>query len=131
MPQSNPVRYADANPEVRAVYDDIMATRGVDDVNNFWMHIANHPLTLKRTWEGVKEAMAPGALDSLVKEMVFVAVSASTGCEYCLRCHTDAARKQGMSDEMLGELLAVVGVAIQSNILANGYQIPLDEDMMV
>ena len=131
MPQSNPVRYADANPGVRAVYDDIMATRGVDDVNNFWMHIANHPLTLKRTWEGVKEAMAPGALDSLVKEMVFVAVSASNGCAYCLRCHTDAARKQGMSDEMLGELLAVVGVATQSNILANGYQIPLDKDMMV
>ena len=129
MPQSNPVHYADAGPDVRAVYDDIKATRGVDDVNNFWKHIANHPPTLKRTWESVKDAMAPGALSSLVKEMVFVAVSASNGCEYCLRCHTDAARKQGMTGEMLGELLAVVGVASQSNILSNGYQIPLVEDL--
>ena len=129
MPQSNPVHYADAGPAVRAVYDDIKATRGVDDINNFWKHIANHPPTLKRTWESVKQAMAPGALDLLVKEMVFVAVSANNGCEYCLRCHTDAARKQGMTDEMLGELIAVVGVATQSNILANGYQIPLDDDL--
>jgi AhpD family alkylhydroperoxidase len=129
MPQSNPVHYADAGPAVRAVYDDIKTTRGVDDINNFWKHIANHPPTLKRTWESVKQAMAPGALDPLVKEMVFVAVSASNGCEYCLRCHTDAARKQGMTDEMLGELIAVVGVATQSNILANGYQIPLDDDL--
>ena len=129
MPQSNPVHYADAGPAVRAVYDDIKTTRGVDDINNFWKHIANHPPTLRRTWESVKQAMAPGALDPLVKEMVFVAVSASNGCEYCLRCHTDAARKQGMTDEMLGELIAVVGVATQSNILANGYQIPLDDDL--
>ncbi|MDP6496630.1 MAG: carboxymuconolactone decarboxylase family protein [Dehalococcoidia bacterium] len=129
MPQSNPVHYADAGPVVRAVYDDIKTTRGVDDINNFWKHIANHPPTLKRTWESVKQAMAPGALDLLVKEMVFVAVSASNGCEYCLRCHTDAARKLGMTDEMLGELIAVVGVATQSNILANGYQIPLDDDL--
>ena len=129
MPQSEPVHYEDANPEVRAVYDDIMATRSVTDVNNFWKHIANHPPTLKHTWEGVKSAMAPGALDSLTKEMIFVAVSASNGCQYCLRCHTDAARKLGMTDEMLGEVLAVVGVATQSNILATGYQIPLDEDL--
>ncbi len=129
MPQSRPVHYADAGPDVRAVYDDIKAIRGVDDINNFWKHIANHPPTLQRTWESVKEAMAPGELDPLFKEMVFVAVSVSNGCEYCLRCHTDAARKQGMTDEMLGELLAVVNVASQSNILANGYQIPLDEDL--
>ena len=129
MPQSRPVHYSDAAQEVQAVYDDIKSTRGVDDVNNFWKHIANHPSTLRRTWENVKEAMAPGALDSMFKEMVFVAVSASNGCEYCLRCHTDAARKQGMTDDMLGELLAVVNVANQSNILANGYQIPLDDDL--
>ena len=129
MPKSNPVNYAEATSEVRAIYDDIKATRGVDDVNNFWKHIAGHPPTLRSTWESVKEAMGPGALDSLTKEMVFVAVSASNGCEYCLRCHTDAARKQGMTDEMLGELLAVVSVASQSNILANGYQIPLDDDL--
>ena len=129
MPQSRPVHYSDAAREVQAVYDDIKSTRGVDDVNNFWKHIANHPSTLRRTWENVKEAMAPGALDSMFKEMIFVAVSASNGCEYCLRCHTDAARKQGMTDDMLGELLAVVNVASQSNILANGYQIPLDDDL--
>ena len=129
MPKSNPVNYAEATSEVRAIYDDIKATRGVDDVNNFWKHIADHPPTLRRTWESVKEAMGPGALDSLTKEMVFVAVSASNGCEYCLRCHTDAARKLGMTDEMLGEMLAVVSVATQSNILANGYQIPLDDDL--
>ena len=129
MPQSRPVHYSDAAQEVQAVYDDIKSTRGVDDVNNFWKHIANHPSTLRRTWENVKEAMAPGALDSMFKEMVFVAVSASNGCEYCLRCHTDAARKQGMTDDMLGELLTVVNVASQSNILANGYQIPLDDDL--
>ncbi len=129
MPQSNPIHYADAGPDVRAVYDDIKTTRGGDDVNNFWKHIANHPPTLKHTWESVKEAMSPRALSSLMKEMVFVAVSASNGCDYCLRCHTDAARKQGMTGEMLGELLAVVGVATQANILANGYQIPLDDDL--
>lgn len=128
MPQSSPVDYANASPEVRAVYDDIMATRGIDDVNNYWKHIANHPPTLTRTWESAKEVMRSGALDSLVKEMIFVAVSASNGCEYGLRCHTDTARKQGMTDEMLGELLAVVGVATQANILANGYQIPVDEE---
>ena len=129
MPQSRPVHYSDAAQEVQAVYDDIKSTRGVDDVNNFWKHIANHPSTLRRTWENVKEAMAPGALDSMFKEMVFVAVSASNGCEYCLRCHTNAARKQGMTDDMLGELMAVVSVASQSNILASGYQIPLDDDL--
>ena len=129
MPHTDPVHYSDASLEVRAVYDDIKATRGIDDVNNFWKHIANHPPTLRRTWESVKEAMAPGALDALAKEMIFVAVSASNGCEYCLRCHTDTARKQGMTDDMLGEVLAVVGVATQSNILANGYQIPLDPNL--
>ena len=129
MPQSKAVNDAHASPDVPAVYDDIKTNRGVDVINNFWKHIANHPPTLRRTWENVKEAMTSGALDSMFKEMVFVAVSASNGCEYCLRCHTDAARKQGMTDDMLGELLAVVNVASQSNILANGYQIPLDDDL--
>ena len=129
MPQSRPVHYSDAVREVQEVYDDSKTTRVVNDGINFWKHIANHPPTLRRTWENVKEAMTSGALDSMFKEMVFVAVSASNGCEYCLRCHTDAARKQGMTDDMLGELLAVVNVASQSNILANGYQIPLDDDL--
>ena len=129
MPHSKPIHYADAGPEVPAVYDEIKATRGVDDINKFRKHVANHPPTLNHAWESVKEAMAPGTLDSLFKEMVFVAVSTSNGYEYCLRCHTAAAHKQGMTDEMLGELMAVVNVATQSNILANGYQIPLDDDL--
>jgi AhpD family alkylhydroperoxidase len=127
MPTVKPVPYADAPPEVRAVYDDIMATRKVDWINNFWTTIAAHPPTLKRTWESVKEVMAPGALDPLVKEMVYLAISASNGCEYCTRSHTAAARKAGMTDAMLGELMAVVGMANETNRLANGYQVEVDE----
>ena len=120
------VEYDDAPPEVRAVYDDIMATRRVDWVNNFWKALAHHPPTLKRTWESVKEVMAPGALDALTKEMIYVAVSATNSCEYCIHSHIASARAKGMSDEMLGELLAVAGMANQTNQLANGYQIPVD-----
>ncbi|SNB67709.1 alkylhydroperoxidase AhpD family core domain-containing protein [Arboricoccus pini] len=121
-----PIDYADASPEVRAVYDDIMASRGVTDVNNFWKYLANDPKGLRRTWTSVKEIMAPGALDPLVKEMLYVAVSASNGCDYCIASHTAAARKAGMSDAMLGELLAVVGMANETNRLAQGYRIPVD-----
>lgn len=118
---------AEAGPEVRAVYDDIRATRKTDFVNNFWRALANHPPTLKRTWESVKEVMAPGALDPLVKELLYVAVSATNGCEYCIRSHTAAARAKGMSEEMLGELLAVVGMANETNALATTLQVPVDE----
>lgn len=121
------VEYDDAPAEVRAVYDDIMTTRQVDWINNFWKVIANHPPTLKRTWESIKEIMAPGALDALTKEMIYVAVSATNGCEYCIRSHTASARKQGMSDEMLAELLAVVGMANETNSLANGFAVEVDE----
>jgi AhpD family alkylhydroperoxidase len=127
MPSVKPVEYADAPPAVRAVYDDIMATRKVDWINNFWKVLAHHPPTLKRTWESVKEVMAPGALDPLVKEMVYLAVSASNGCAYCIASHTAAARKAGMTDAMLGELLAVVGMANETNRLANGYRVEIDE----
>ncbi len=118
---------AEAGPEVRAVYDDIRATRKTDFVNNFWRALANHPPTLKRTWESVKEVMAPGALDPLVKELLYVAVSATNGCEYCIRSHTAAARAKGMSEAMLGELLAVVGMANETNVLATTLQVPVDE----
>ncbi len=121
------VEYDDAPAEVRAVYDDIMTTRQVDWINNFWKVIANHPPTLKRTWESIKEVMAPGALDALTKEMIYVAVSATNGCEYCIRSHTASARKQGMSDEMLAELLAVVGMANETNRLANGFDVEVDK----
>jgi AhpD family alkylhydroperoxidase len=121
------VEYADASPEVRAVYDDIMATRKIDWINNFWKTIAHHPPTLKRTWESVKEVMAPGALDPLVKEMIYVAISASNGCDYCIASHTAAARKAGMSDAMFAEMMAVVGMANETNRLVNGYQVEIDE----
>ena len=98
----------------------------IPDVNNFWKCLANHPPTLKRTWKSLKEVMAPGALDSLTKEMIYVAVSASNGCEYCIQSHTAAARKQGMTDEMFGELIAVVGMANETNRLVHGYKVPLD-----
>jgi len=121
------IEYAAASPEVRAVYDDIMATRKTDWINNFWKALAHHPPTLKRTWESVKEVMKPGALDPLVKEMIYIAISATNGCEYCIRSHTAGARKAGMTEAMLGELIAVVGMANETNRLANSYQVDVDE----
>ena len=120
------IEYAQASPEVKVVYDDIMKTRGVDWINNFWKVQANDPANLERMWRQVKEVMAPGALDPLVKEMVYVAVSATNGCEYCTFSHTAAARKQGMSEAMFMELMAVVGLANQTNRLANGLRIDVD-----
>jgi AhpD family alkylhydroperoxidase len=120
------IEYAEASPEVRAVYDDIMKTRGSDWVNNFWKVLANDPPTLRRLWENVKQVMAPGALDPLVKEMVYVAVSATNGCEYCTYSHTAGARAKGMSEAMFAELMAVVGLANETNRLANGYRVEVD-----
>ena len=121
------IEYADAGPEVRSVYDDIMKTRKVDWVNNFWKALAHDPALLRRTWEQVKAVMAPGALDPLVKEMVYVAVSATNGCVYCTFSHTAAARKKGMTDAMFMELMAVVGLANETNRLANGLRPPVDK----
>ncbi len=122
------ISYDDASPEVRAVYDDIMETRQVDWVNNFWKALAADPVTLRRTWESVKEVMAPGgALDPLTKELVYVAVSITNGCEYCIASHTASARKKGMSEEQLAELLAVVGMANETNALATGHGVPVDD----
>jgi AhpD family alkylhydroperoxidase len=121
------IEYEDAPPEVRAVYDDIMETRQVDWVNNFWKALALDPVTLRRTWESVKEVMAPGALDPLTKELLYVAVSVTNGCEYCIASHTASARKRGMTEEQLAELLAVVGMANETNALATGYGVPVDD----
>ena len=121
------VEYADASPEVKAVYDDIMATRKVNSVNNFWKALAHHPPTLKRTWESLKEVMQPGAIDPLTKELIYLAVSVTNQCNYCIASHTAAARKAGMSDRMLGELMAVVGMANETNRLVSGYQVEIDE----
>ncbi|HXX08672.1 MAG TPA: carboxymuconolactone decarboxylase family protein [Pseudolabrys sp.] len=122
-----PIEYADASPQVRAVFDDIKKVRNIPDVNNFWKYLARDPVTLKRTWESVKEVMTPGALDSLTKEMIYVAVSVTNGCGYCIASHSAAARKAGMTEAMFGELMAVVGMANETNRLANGYRVPIDE----
>ena len=121
------VEYPDAPAEVRAVYDDIMATRGTNWINNFWKALAHDPPTLRRTWDSVKQIMAPGALDPLTKEMIYVAVSATNLCAYCIASHTAAARKAGMTDAMFAELMAVVGMANETNRLASGYQVEIDE----
>jgi AhpD family alkylhydroperoxidase len=124
---TTPIEYADASPQVRAVYDDIKKTRNVADVNNFWKYLARDPATLKRTWESVKEIMAPGALDPLVKEVIYLAVSVTNGCPYCIASHTFAARKAGMTEAMHCEVMAVVGMANETNRLANGYRVPIDD----
>ena len=121
------IEYADASPEVRAVYDDIMATRQIDWISNIWKSLAHDPATLRRTWESVKQIMAPGALDALTKELIYLAVSTTNQCPYCIASHTASARKAGMTEEMFGELMAVVGMANETNRLASGYQVPIDE----
>ena len=121
------IEYEAASPEVRAVYDDIMATRKTDWINNFWKALAHDPATLKRTWESIKQIMAPGALDPLTKEMIYVVVSTSNGCEYCIASHTASARKQGMTDAQFKELMAVVGMANETNRLVKGYQVEIDD----
>ncbi len=121
------VEYADASPQVRAVYDDIMATRKTDWINNFWKAIAHDPPLLKRTWESIKQIMAPGALDPLLKEMLYVAVSVTNGCGYCIASHTASAKAKGMTEEMFAELMSVVGMANETNRLASGYQVEIDD----
>ncbi|HSS98116.1 MAG TPA: carboxymuconolactone decarboxylase family protein [Terriglobales bacterium] len=120
------VEYKDASPEVKAVYDDIMATRKTDWINNFWKALANDPVSLKRTWESIKQIMAPGALDAVTKEMIYVAISVSNQCDYCIASHIASAKKKGMTDEMFRELMAVVGMANETNRLVAGYQVEID-----
>ena len=129
MPMVKLVEYASAPAEVKAVYDDIMTTRKSDWVNNFWKTLANHPATLRRIWAGVKEVMAPGSLDPLTKEMIYVAVSATNNCEYCIVSHMAGARKAGADDAMLAELMAVVGMANETNRLVNGWRVEVDEKL--
>jgi AhpD family alkylhydroperoxidase len=121
------IEYRDASPEVKAVYDDIMTTRKTDWINNFWKALASDPVTLRRTWESVKQIMAPGALDAVTKEMIYLAVSASNQCGYCIASHTAGARKAGMTDAQFAELMAVIGMANETNRLASGYQVEIDE----
>jgi AhpD family alkylhydroperoxidase len=121
------IEYDEANAEVRAVYDDIMETRRTDWINNFWKALANDPPTLRRTWESIKQVMAAGALDPLTKELIYFAISASNGCAYCTASHGAAAKRLGMSRDILGEVMAIVGMANETNSLANGYRVPVDE----
>ncbi len=127
MPRPRPVSHEEASPEVRQVYDDIKAARGVPDVNNFWKYVANDPATLARTWASLQEVMKPGALDSLTKELLYVAVSVANGCDYCIASHSAAAAKAGMTPAMFNELMAVVGMASETNRLAIGWRIPVDD----
>jgi AhpD family alkylhydroperoxidase len=121
------IEYDDAPPEVRAVYDDIRATRKTDTINNFWRALANDPVTLKRTWDSIKQIMVPGALDALTKELIYIAVSVTNQCPYCIASHTASAVKKGMTPEMFHELMAVVGMANETNRLAAGYRVEIDE----
>jgi AhpD family alkylhydroperoxidase len=121
------IEYQNAGPDVRAVYDDIMATRKTDYINNFWKALAHDPATLRRTWESIKQIMAPGSLDALTKEMIYLAVSSTNQCGYCIASHTAAARKAGMTDAQFAELMAVTGMANETNRLASGYQVEVDD----
>jgi AhpD family alkylhydroperoxidase len=125
------IEYGEAVPEVRVVYDEIMAARGIDWVNNFWKALAVHPPTLRRTWDAVQAVMAPGALDVRSKEMLYLAVSIANNCEYCIHSHTASARRAGMTDAMYGELLAVVGMASETNSFANATRVPVDPRFQV
>jgi AhpD family alkylhydroperoxidase len=122
------IEYDKANAEVRAVYDDIMATRKIDHVTNFWKALAHDPANLKRTWQATKEVMAPGALDAVTKELIYVAISASNLCEYCIAAHSASARKKGMTEAMFNEMMAVVGLANSNNRLVAGFQVEVDEE---
>jgi AhpD family alkylhydroperoxidase len=125
-----PIEYADASPEVRAIYDDIMATRTTDWVNNFWKVLAHDPVTLRRIWANIKEVMGPGTLDPLVKEMLYVAVSASNSCRYCIASHSAAARKKGMTEAQYSELLAIVGLANETNRLVSALDVEVDAQFL-
>lgn len=122
-----PINYDDANEAVRAVFDDIKATRKVEDVNNYWKYQANEPRMLAHVWSSLKEMMGPGALDPLTKELIYVAVSITNNCEYCMASHMAGARAKGATEEMINELIAVTGLANMTNRLANGYKVPVDE----
>jgi AhpD family alkylhydroperoxidase len=122
-----PIEYADASREVRAVYDDIMATRKTDWINNFWKVLAHDPATLRRMWANVKEVMAPGALDPMTKELIYIAVSVTNGCRYCIASHGAGATAKGMTPAQHAELLAVIGLANETNRFAVALDMPIDE----
>ena len=125
------LNYDEASEEVRKVFDEIKAARDIPDVNNFWKALAHDPVTLRRVWNSLSQVMKPGALDPLTKEMLYIAVSIANNCEYCIHSHTAAARAKGMTETQYAELLAVVGMASQTNALVTGMKVPVDEDFLV
>ena len=125
-----PISYEQAGAEVRGVYDDIKQTRNVADVNNFWKLLANEPRMLRHTWESLKSIMGDGALDPLTKELIYIAVSVTNNCDYCMASHTAAARAKGASEAQINELYAVVALANMTNRLANAYKVPVDPQFL-
>ncbi len=131
MATLRPLEKDEMAPEARAVIDEIKAARGVDDVNNFWKALAHQPANLRRIWDGLKQVMSPGELDPVVKEMLYIAVSAANNCDYCVHSHTASARAKGMTPGQYAELLAIVAMASQTNALANALKVPVDEEFLV
>ena len=129
MPIFKPIQESKAKGKVKEIYDEIKSVRQITEVPNFWKNLANNPETLERTWTSLKQVMKKGALDPVVKELIYVAVSVTNGCEYCIKSHSLAAKKKGATDEMLNEMIAVVGMANETNRLVEGYQVEVDDFM--
>ena len=127
MPIFKPIQESEAKGKIKEIYDEIKSVRQITEVPNFWKNLANNPETLERTWASLKQVMKKGALDPVVKELIYVAVSVTNGCEYCIKSHSLAAKKKGATDEMLNEMIAVVGMANETNRLVEGYQVEVDE----
>ena len=128
MPIFKPIQESEAKGKVKEIFDEIKSVRQITEVPNFWKSLANNPETLERTWTSLKQVMKKGALDPVVKELIYVAVSVTNGCEYCIKSHSLAAKKKGATDEMLNEMIAVVGMANETNRLVEGYQVEIDEN---
>ena len=127
MPMFKPIEENEATGKVKEVYDDIKSSRHITEVPNFWRMLANDPDELERSWNSLKQVMKKGALDHITKELIYVAVSITNGCEYCIRSHSFAAKKKGATDEMLKEMFAVVGLANKNNKLVDSYQVEVDD----
>ena len=127
MPIFKPIEEKEATGKVKQIYDEIKKVRQITEIPNFWKSLANNPETLERTWTSLQQVMKKGALDPVVKELIYVAVSVTNGCEYCIKSHSLAAKKKGATDEMLNEMIAVTGMANETNRLVEGYQVEVDD----
>ena len=127
MPTFKPIQENEVSGKVKEIFEEIKTVRQITEIPNFWKSLANNPETLERTWTSLKQVMKKGTLDPVVKELIYVAVSITNGCEYCIKSHSSAAKKKGATDEMLNEMIAVVGMANETNKLVEGYQVEVDE----